>query len=385
MMGEFRVEEAVGPILRGLTYDGRCGRIVEFVPEVVAEVAAGATEDSSAIALEEALNEGSNEVSDDGAVLAVLREALERHPVTDGPAVVRVRGSGSFRIGPRSKAPMDRNNVVAGKVAVVTGGARGIGAELVRHLHSGGAHVCVADIDFDAATELARELDSDGDGDGRAQAIGCAVDVSNEESVAKLVGTVVSRWGGIDILVSNAGILVAGPVAEMDAESFRRVTDVNYTAFFLLVKHVSPVMRRQHLAGAYVSDIVEINSKSGLVGSSRNSAYAGSKFGGIGLTQSFALELVEFGIKVNAICPGNYLDGPLWTDPDRGLFVQYLRAGKVPGARTVDDVRRYYERRVPMGRGVAGSDIARALFYVVEQEYETGQAIPVSGGQVMLA
>ena len=131
-------------------------------------------------------------------------------------------------------------------------------------------------------------------------------------------------------------------------------------------------------------DIVQINSKSGLKGSNRNFAYAGSKFGGLGLTQSFALELVEYNIKVNAICPGNYFDGPLWSDPEKGLFVQYLKAGKVPGAKNTEDVRRYYESLVPMGRGCETSDIERALFYLLEQQYETGQAVPVTGGQIML-
>ena len=112
--------------------------------------------------------------------------------------------------------------------------------------------------------------------------------------------------------------------------------------------------------------------------------HAGSKFGGIGLTQSFALELVPYNIKVNAVCPGNFLDGPLWSDPEKGLFVQYLRAGKVPGAKTVEDVRRFYESKVPMNRGCQTIDVARAIFYIVEQTYETGQAVPVTGGQSML-
>jgi NAD(P)-dependent dehydrogenase (short-subunit alcohol dehydrogenase family) len=133
------------------------------------------------------------------------------------------------------------------------------------------------------------------------------------------------------------------------------------------------------------ADIIQINSKSGLEGSNKNFAYAGGKFGGIGLTQSFALELVGDGIKVNAVCPGNFFEGPLWADPDKGLFVQYLRAGKVPGARTLEDVRRFYESRVPMGRGCRVEDVLKAILYLVDQEYETGQALPVTGGQVMLA
>ena len=101
-------------------------------------------------------------------------------------------------------------------------------------------------------------------------------------------------------------------------------------------------------------------------------------------TQSFALELVEYNIKVNAICPGNFFDGPLWDDPEKGLFVQYLKAGKISGAETVEDIKRAYESKVPMRRGCSGIDVVRAIFYCVEQKYETGQAIPVTGGQIML-
>ena len=97
-----------------------------------------------------------------------------------------------------------------------------------------------------------------------------------------------------------------------------------------------------------------------------------------------ALELVEYGIKVNAVCPGNFFDGPLWSDPEKGLFVQYLRTGKVPGARNVADVKAFYEAKVPMKRGCTGADVMRAIYYIIEQEYETGQAVPVTGGQVML-
>jgi sorbitol-6-phosphate 2-dehydrogenase len=163
------------------------------------------------------------------------------------------------------------------------------------------------------------------------------------------------------------------------------VTDVNYVGFFLVAKYAGALFKRQNrTAPLWKTDLIQINSKSGLEGSNKNGAYAGSKFGGLGLVESFALELVEYGIKVNAICPGNFLDGPLWSDPDRGLFVQYLRTGKVPGAKTVADVRAFYESKVPMKRGCTGPDVMRALYYIVEQEYETGQAVPVTGGQVML-
>ena len=85
------------------------------------------------------------------------------------------------------------------------------------------------------------------------------------------------------------------------------------------------------------------------------------------------------------MCPGNYLDGPLWSDPEKGLFLQYLRAGNVPGAKTVEDVREYYLGKVPMHKGCNPEDVTKAILYAVEQTGETGQAIPVSGGQVMLS
>jgi len=188
----------------------------------------------------------------------------------------------------------------------------------------------------------------------------------------------------VDLLVANAGVVRAGSVKSFDFKDWKFVTDVNYNGFFLCAKHFSALMARQNKFTGCWSDIVQVNSKSGLVGSKNNGAYAGSKFGGLGMIQSFALELAADHIKVNGVCPGNFLDGPLWSDPEKGLFVQYLAAGKVPGAKTVADVRAHYESLVPMGRGCFPADVAQAIIYAVSQQYETGQAIPVTGGQVML-
>ena len=90
-------------------------------------------------------------------------------------------------------------------------------------------------------------------------------------------------------------------------------------------------------------------------------------------------------VKVNSICPGNYYDGPLWSNPENGLFIQYLNAGKVPGAKTVQDVKDYYLAQVPMRKGCNQVDVCKAILYAIDQTGETGQAIPVTGGQVMLA
>jgi rhamnose utilization protein RhaD (predicted bifunctional aldolase and dehydrogenase)/NAD(P)-dependent dehydrogenase (short-subunit alcohol dehydrogenase family) len=271
---------------------------------------------------------------------------------------------------------------VRGLVVVVTGAAQGFGRAIAADLVSQGGHVVLADIN---AKQASREAEILASKFGFGRAFGIALDVTDEASTAACFDDVVRRYGGLDLLVSNAGILRAGGVASQVVSEFDAVTRVNYRGYFLCVRQAAPILARQHRARTgYWGDIVEINSKSGLVGSSRNFAYSGSKFGGIGLTQSFALELVDDGIKVNAICPGNFLDGPLWSDPDNGLFVQYLREGKVAGAKTIDDVRKFYEAKVPMGRGCTPEDVLEALYYVVAQKYETGQAIAVTGGQVML-
>ncbi len=272
---------------------------------------------------------------------------------------------------------------VAGRVALVTGAAQGFGLAIAEGLAAQGAHVVLADLNSALAEENAARL-VERFGPGSATAV--AMNVMDEASVEDGIRATVRRYGGLDLLVSNAGVLRAGGVSTQPLADFDLVTRVNYRGYFLCVRFAAPVMALQHAARpAWRSDIVEINSKSGLAGSSRNSAYAGSKFGGIGLTQSFALELVGDGIKVNAVCPGNFFGGPLWSDPDNGLFVQYLREGKVPGAATVEDVRRFYEAKVPMGRGCDPADVLEAIYYLVAQQYETGQALPVTGGQIMLS
>jgi len=268
-----------------------------------------------------------------------------------------------------------------GKIAVVTGGAQGIGQGIAKALAGEGAYVAVADLNRAGAEACAAELNLTY-GPNRAAAL--QADVADETSVKNMIDTAVLTFGGLDILVSNAGILLAGGLSEMSKEKFETVTKVNYTGYFLCAKYAAAPMKIQReYSKTYTADIIEINSKSGLSGSNKNFAYAGSKFGGIGLTQSFALELVDYGIKVNAVCPGNMLDGPLWADPEKGLFRQYLDTGKVPGAKTIGDVRAFYESKVPMKRGCTPEDVAKAIFYAVEQQYETGQAIPVTGGQIM--
>jgi len=271
---------------------------------------------------------------------------------------------------------------VQDKIAIVTGGAQGFGGGIAELLYAEGANVVIADLNEEVGQKMADKLNAKKQTN---QAYFVKANVVNAESVEEMVAATVKQFGGLDVIISNAGILRAGGLDEMTPEVFSLMTDVNYKGYFLCAKYAAAIMKVQSkYRDNYFTDIIQINSKSGLKGSNRNFAYAGGKFGGIGLTQSFAMELMPNRIKVNSICPGNFFEGPLWSDPEKGLFVQYLKAGKVPGAKDIEDVKAFYEAQVPAGRGCRVIDVVRAIFYVMEQEYETGQAVPVTGGQNML-
>jgi sorbitol-6-phosphate 2-dehydrogenase len=227
----------------------------------------------------------------------------------------------------------------------------------------------VADINAERAEQVAQRLREQ----CGVRAIAARVDVTSEDDVAAMVQRAVDEFGRIDILVSNAGILIAGDTTEFDMAQWRRVIEVNLVGYMICAKHVATVMVRQN-SGV----IVQINSKSGKKGSFRNSAYAASKFGGIGLTQSLALELAPEGIRVNAVCPGNLLDSPLWMD---SLYAQYAQRWGI----SEQEVRRKYEEQVPLGRGCTYADVCNVVVFLASDEssYMTGQAINVTGGQEM--
>jgi sorbitol-6-phosphate 2-dehydrogenase len=351
----------IAPMLRGLSLGGEKGDIVVFREDVDAPDLV-----CSAAELPGRFEPGMRSVAIEGAGAFLLGEDYDDALNGTSNAIRRT----------------GRDAVVSNKVCVVTGGAQGFGEAIARELVAHGAIVFVADLNVEGARRLAGELN---EAHGRTVAFGVEVDVTTEASVECMVAEIVQTVGGIDVLVSNAGVLKAGSVKRQSLEEFRFVTDVNYIGFFLCTKYVAPVMESMNRpTGRYFTDIISITSKSALQGSNKNAAYAGSKFGSVGLVQSFAKELIVDNTKVNTICPGNFFDGPLWSDPATGLFVQYLETGKVPGARTLEDVRRHYESLVPMKRGCDGVDVTRAILYAIEQKYETGQAIPVTGGQVML-
>jgi len=311
----------------------------------------------------------------------LLGLSSDRSEIEQKLALVRRKSRGAALSEPVA-SPEVRSNLF-NRVVAITGGAMGYGEGIARQLFREGANVVIMDIKENDGERLARELNRHSCSN-RAWFI--KADVTSLQSVEDAVYESILEFSGLDVLISNAGVLKAGSIEELDKEAFDFVTRVNYYGYFNCVKAVVPVMKIQNrYSQSNFGDIIQINSKSGLEGSRKNFAYSGSKFAGIGLTHSFAMELMGDRIKVNAICPGNFFEGPLWSDPENGLFMQYLKAGKVPGAKTVGDVKRHYESMVPAGRGCRVEDVVKAIKYVIDQEYETGQAIPVTGGQVMLS
>lgn len=251
-----------------------------------------------------------------------------------------------------------------GQVAIITGAAQGLGEALARRLDYEGCKVVVADINMEKAEKVASDL---------SDAIAVKVDVSNEEMVENMVKSAVNKYGKLDLLVSNAAILIAKSVEEFTAQEWRKMMEINLIGYFLCARAAAKVMIPRKKG-----NIIQINSKSGKKGSYKNSAYAASKFGGIGLTQSLALELAEHNIRVNAICPGNLLDSPLWVN---SLYDQYAKNQGI----TVEQVRQKYLNQVPLGRGCTYEDVANVMVFLASEEasYMTGQAINVTGGQEM--
>jgi len=256
-----------------------------------------------------------------------------------------------------------------GRVAIVTGGAQGLGAAICRRLAEEGANIAAADIRLSGAEDVARAIA----GETGRRALALHVDVTDEAQVRRMIERTVAEWGRLDILVANAGIVRSAAIEEMDRERWQAVLDVNLTGYFLCAKHAAPVMKRQ---GGGV--IIQINSKSGKRGSAKNGAYAASKFGGIGLTQSLALELAEFGVRVNAVCPGNLLDSPLWMESLYSQYATRLGLSEV-------EVRQRYIEQVPMKRGCTYADVTEVVVFLASDHaaYMTGQAINVTGGQEM--
>lgn len=255
------------------------------------------------------------------------------------------------------------------KIAVVTGGSQGLGEAIAMRLAREGCDLAIGDINAAGAENTAETVRRE---TGR-EAFAAETDVTDDVQVARLFDLAVERFGRIDIVVANAALLIAEPIDTGDPENWRRVMNVNLFGYYLTTRHAARVMKAQGFG-----NIIQINSKSGKKGSAKNSAYAASKFGGVGHTQSVALELAKHGIRCNSILPGNLLDSPLWTD---SLFKQYSRNQGI----SEEEVRQKYIDQVPLKRGCTYEDVTNVVVFLASDmsSYMTGQAINVTGGQEM--
>jgi 3-oxoacyl-[acyl-carrier protein] reductase len=251
---------------------------------------------------------------------------------------------------------------LSGKIAIVTGGAAGIGKTLSEALAAAGATVAVADIAADAAGATAAEISARDDVCGAGgEAAGFAVDVTDKESVTAMVQAVAEQLGGPDILVNNAGIFPISPVAAMKEQDWDRVMAVNMKGVFLCSQAVLEPMRKR--AGGR---IINLASVSGLVGAVGFAHYAASKAGVIGFTKSLAREVAATGITVNAVAPGI-----IGTETARKAF---------PEAAL-----QLYTSQVPMRRLGEPEDLSAVVVFLASSGagYITGQTYTVDGGYTM--
>ena len=242
------------------------------------------------------------------------------------------------------------SDVSGQRVAVVTGGANGLGLADAERLAAGGYAVVVADLDAEAAARAAERLGSD--------AIGVPVDVADPEAVEGLFARVDHELGRLDVLVNNAGISYPEPTIEVTEERWQRMIDVHLGGTFRCSRSAYPLLARQ--GGA----IVNVSSIAAILGAGRRASYSAAKGGIAALTRDLAMEWAPDGIRVNAVAPGVIETEILTENIERGLLDPST-----------------FDSRIPLGRLGRPHEIAEAVYFLAETAtYITGQVIVVDGG-----
>lgn len=256
------------------------------------------------------------------------------------------------------------------KVAVVVGGGQTLGEFLCKGIADAGYNVAVADLNIENANKVADAINQKL---GAGTAKGFGVDATNEESVIKLAQDVDNTFNRADLMVYSAGVAKAAPITNFALSDFQLSVNVNLTGYFLCAREFAKLMLKHKTAGR----IIQINSKSGKVGSKHNSGYSAAKFGGVGLTQSLALDLADYGITVNSLMLGNLLKSPMF----QSLIPQYAKKLGIPE----NEVEQVYIDKVPLKRGCDYQDVLNVLLFYASDKasYCTGQSINITGGQVM--
>jgi len=253
---------------------------------------------------------------------------------------------------------------LAGKSAMITGSARGIGRAFAQAYADEGAKVAIADINVDAAQIAAKEIGP--------QAIAVEMDVSNQASIDKAVGAIAEQQGGIDILVNNAAIFTADPIVDISREDYNRVFDINVAGTLFTMQAAAKYMIEQGRGGK----IINMASQAGRRGEALVAAYCATKAAVISLTQSAGLNLIEHGINVNAIAPG-VVDGEHWD----GVDAHFARLeNKAPGQK-----KQEVDKAVPIGRMAQPQDLTGMAIFLAsdDADYVVAQCYNVDGGQWM--
>jgi len=244
----------------------------------------------------------------------------------------------------------------SGRVAIVTGGARGIGRAIALALAAEGARVAVWDVNAEPTEQVAAEIRS-----GAGEAMAAAVDVSNATAVRTAVDAVLSAWGRIDILVNNAGIAQVKPIEQITADDWDRIMAVNLKGTFLCAQAVMGVMKQQRSG-----KIINLGSVAGKIGGITVGAhYSASKAAVMCFTKSLARELASYGVNVNGLAPG-VIETDMTREITRGDWSTYLAS-------------------IPMGRVGTIDEVARVAVFLASEDasYLTGEIIDVNGGQFM--
>jgi len=250
------------------------------------------------------------------------------------------------------------------KVAIVTGGARGIGEAIARAYVEEGAKVVIADVEIAKGEELAESI-------GGA-AIAVRLDVRDKDQIAAAVAKAVETFGGIDILVNNAGVFNMGPIAEATEADFDRQFGINVRGLLFMTQAVAAQMEKQGRGGK----IVNLSSQAGRRGEAFVAIYCASKAAVISLTQSMGLELIKKGINVNAIAPG-VVDTPMWDTVD-ALFAKYEN-------RPIGEKKKLVGLAVPLGRMGQPDDYRGPAVFLAssDSDYVVAQCLNVDGGNWM--
>ena len=248
------------------------------------------------------------------------------------------------------------------RVAIVTGGGRGIGRATAERLAEAGAKVVVADVNAETADAVAGGITNAGGG-----AIGVQVDVANEADAARLAQTARDRFGSIDLLVNNAGIGLYTPLLETTLEQWNQVLAVNLTAIFLCSKYCVPAMIEQG-SGA----IVNIASVRAIATTARTTAYTATKGAVIALTKAMAIEFGDDGIRVNCVLPG-------------AIDTEMMRENLAEDGLSFEEGTAQSLKKTPLGRIGEGRDIANAVTFLATDDasYISGAGFVVDGGRTV--